>query len=255
MEAKDYIARLNEINSEKLALLDELFLFSKSQRDAILSGRLDELETLITEKQHRMDAIDRLDEKFVVYAERLKKMLSISSFQSLADYGFPGTRELKELGEKITNDYKDSDNFIVIGVLKGAVVFMSDLIRSIELPLKIDFMAVSSYGTSTESSGVVRILKDLDESVEGKDVLIVEDIVDSGLTLSYMHKILKSRKPASLKICTLLDKPNRRKVDLKIDYLGFEIPDDFVVGYGLDYAGKYRNLRDICVLKPEIYKG
>ncbi|GAQ24998.1 MULTISPECIES: hypoxanthine phosphoribosyltransferase [Tepidanaerobacter] len=163
--------------------------------------------------------------------------------------------KVKELGEKITNDYKDSDNFIVIGVLKGAVVFMSDLIRSIELPLKIDFMAVSSYGTSTESSGVVRILKDLDESVEGKDVLIVEDIVDSGLTLSYMHKILKSRKPASLKICTLLDKPNRRKVDLKIDYLGFEIPDDFVVGYGLDYAGKYRNLRDICVLKPEIYKG
>lgn len=163
--------------------------------------------------------------------------------------------KVKELGEKITNDYKDSDNFIVIGVLKGAVVFMSDLIRSTELPLKIDFMAVSSYGTSTESSGVVRILKDLDESVEGKDVLIVEDIVDSGLTLSYMHKILKSRKPASLKICALLDKPDRRKVDLKIDYLGFEIPDDFVVGYGLDYAGKYRNLRDICVLKPEIYKG
>ena len=140
-----------------------------------------------------------------------------------------------------------------MGVLKGAVLFMSDLIRYIDIPLQIDFMAVSSYGSSTESSGVVRILKDLDETVEGKDVLVVEDIIDSGLTLDYMCNILSSRKPASL-ICALLDKPSRRKVDLKVDYLGFEIPDHFVVGYGLDYAEKYRNLPYICVLKPEIYQ-
>ncbi len=162
--------------------------------------------------------------------------------------------KVEQLGKKISSDYKDSNNFLMVGVLKGAVVFMSDLIRHVSLPLQIDFMAVSSYGTSTESSGVVRILKDLDESVEGKDVLIIEDIIDSGLTLSYMYNILKSRKPASIKICALLDKPSRRKVKLDVDYLGFEIPDYFVVGYGLDYAGKYRNLRDICVLKPEIYQ-
>lgn len=162
--------------------------------------------------------------------------------------------KVEQLGEKISSDYKNSNNFLMVGVLKGAVVFMSDLIRHVSLPLQIDFMAVSSYGTSTESSGVVRILKDLDESVEGKDVLIVEDIIDSGLTLSYMYNILKSRKPASIKICALLDKPSRRKVKLDVDYLGFEIPDYFVVGYGLDYAGKYRNLRDVCVLKPEIYQ-
>ncbi|WP_213974407.1 hypoxanthine phosphoribosyltransferase [Tepidanaerobacter acetatoxydans] len=162
--------------------------------------------------------------------------------------------KVEQLGKKISSDYKNSDNFLMVGVLKGAVVFMSDLIRCINLPLQIDFMAVSSYGTSTESSGVVRILKDLDESVEGKDVLIIEDIIDSGLTLSYMYNILKSRKPASIKICALLDKPSRRKVELDVDYLGFEIPDYFVVGYGLDYAGKYRNLCDVCVLKPEIYQ-
>jgi hypoxanthine phosphoribosyltransferase len=137
--------------------------------------------------------------------------------------------KVEQLGKKISSDYKDSNNFLMVGVLKGAVVFMSDLIRYVNLPLQIDFMAVSSYGTSTESSGVVRILKDLDESVEGKDVLIVEDIIDSGLTLSYMYNILKSRKPASIKICALLDKPSRRKVKLDVDYLGFEIPDYFIV--------------------------
>ena len=162
--------------------------------------------------------------------------------------------KIKQLGEKISNDYKHSNSFLLVGVLKGAVLFMSDLIRHIDIPLQIDFMAVSSYGSSTESSGVVRILKDLDETVEGKDLLIVEDIIDSGLTLSYMCNILRSRKPASIKICALLDKPSRRKVDLNVDYLGFEIPDHFVVGYGLDYAEKYRNLPYICVLKPEIYQ-
>lgn len=162
--------------------------------------------------------------------------------------------KIKELGEKISNDYRNCDNLLLVGVLKGAVVFMADLIRNIDIPLDIDFMAVSSYGSSTESSGVVRILKDLDDPIEGKDLLVVEDIIDSGLTLSYMCDILKSRKPKSLKICALLDKPSRRKIDLKVDYLGFEIPDYFVVGYGLDYAEKYRNLPDICVLKPEIYQ-
>ncbi|HHW03597.1 MAG TPA: hypoxanthine phosphoribosyltransferase [Thermoanaerobacterales bacterium] len=161
---------------------------------------------------------------------------------------------LKELGKQITEDYRDKENFLLVGVLKGAIIFMSDLIRHIDLPLQVDFMAVSSYGASTESSGVVRILKDLEENVEGKNLLIVEDIIDSGLTLSYMHSILKSRKPASIKICSLLDKPSRRKIDIKVDYLGFEIPDYFVVGYGLDYDEKYRNLPYICVLKPEIYQ-
>ncbi|AYO31882.1 MAG: hypoxanthine phosphoribosyltransferase [Thermoanaerobacteraceae bacterium] len=161
---------------------------------------------------------------------------------------------LKELGKRITEDYRDKDNFLLVGVLKGAIIFMSDLIRHIDLPLQVDFMAISSYGASTESSGVVRILKDLEENVEGKNLLIVEDIIDSGLTLSYMYNILKSRKPASIKICTLLDKPSRRKADIKVDYLGFEIPDYFVVGYGLDYGEKYRNLPYICVLKPEIYQ-
>lgn len=162
--------------------------------------------------------------------------------------------KLAQLGAVISEDYRDKQDILMIGVLKGAVIFLSDLVRHIDVPVQLDFMAVSSYGTSTESSGVVRILKDLDESVEGKNLIIVEDIIDSGLTLSYLSDILKSRKPASLKICTLLDKPSRRKADITVDYLGFEIPDYFVVGYGLDYSGKYRNLRDICILKPEVYQ-
>nr|WP_245641261.1 hypoxanthine phosphoribosyltransferase [Thermovenabulum gondwanense] len=159
--------------------------------------------------------------------------------------------KLKELGEKITRDYRDSDNILLVGVLKGAIIFIADLIRHIDLPLEVDFMAVSSYGASTESSGVVRILKDLEQNIQGKNILIVEDIIDSGLTLSYLYNLLKSRNPADIKICTLLDKPSRRKVNIKVDYLGFEIPDYFVVGYGLDYNEKYRNLPFIGVLKPE----
>ena len=162
--------------------------------------------------------------------------------------------KLEQLGKIISNDYRDKQDILMVGVLKGAVIFMSDLVRYIDIPVHLDFMAVSSYGTSTESSGVVRILKDLDKSVEGKNIIIVEDIIDSGLTLSYLSDILRSRKPASLKICTLLDKPSRRKANITVDYLGFEIPDYFVVGYGLDYAGKYRNLPDICILKPEVYQ-
>lgn len=160
---------------------------------------------------------------------------------------------IKAIGEEITADYAGKE-ILMIGVLRGAVIFMADLARAIKVPVAIDFMAVSSYGSSTSSSGVVRILKDLDEDVEGKHVLIVEDIIDSGLTLKYLLENLKSRKPASIKICTLLNKPERRKVDVDITYNGFIVPDEFVVGYGLDYAEKYRNLPFIGILKPEVYK-
>ena len=159
---------------------------------------------------------------------------------------------VRELGQQITNDYAGQD-ILMIGVLRGAVIFMSDLARAIKRPIDIDFMAISSYGMSTSSSGVVRILKDLDEVVQGRHLLIVEDIIDSGLTLNYLVENLKSRKPASVRICTLLSKPDRRKVDVQVDYNGFIIPDYFVVGYRLDYAGKYRNLPFIGILKPEIY--
>jgi len=158
-----------------------------------------------------------------------------------------------ELGKMITEDYKGKD-LVVICVLKGAIMFVSDLIKEIKLPLAIDFMAVSSYGNSTKSSGVVKIIKDLDDSIEGKDVLIVEDIVDSGLTLAYLLDNLESRDPNSIEICTLLDKPTGRKTDVDTKYVGFEIKDDFVVGYGLDYAEKYRNVPHIFVLKEEVYQ-
>lgn len=160
--------------------------------------------------------------------------------------------KVAELGEKITKDHKDED-LILIGVLKGANVFMSDLMRKINKPIEIDFISVSSYGHSTESSGVVRILKDLDSEIEGKNVIIVEDIIDSGLTLNYLVQNFKTRKPKSVKICTLLDKPERRKVDIKIDYKGFVIPDEFIVGYGIDYAEGYRNLPYVATLKEEVY--
>ncbi|MDF2607597.1 MAG: hypoxanthine-guanine phosphoribosyltransferase [Bacillales bacterium] len=159
---------------------------------------------------------------------------------------------INELGAQITNDYKDRFP-LVIGVLKGALPFMSDLIKKIDTYIEIDFMDVSSYGNSTKSSGEVKIIKDLNTSVEGRDILIVEDIIDTGLTLSYLVDLFKYRKAKSVKIVTLLDKPSGRKVDLGADYLGFQVPDAFVVGYGLDYAEKYRNLPYIGVLKPEIY--
>lgn len=160
--------------------------------------------------------------------------------------------KVKELGRIITRDYAGKEP-VLIGVLKGAIMFISDLIRYIDLPITIDFMAISSYGASTRSSGVVKIIKDLDHSIQDKDVIIIEDIIDSGLTLSYLRKNLMERGPRSIKICTLLDKPERRMTDVKVDYVGFTIPDKFVVGYGLDYAEKYRNLPYIGVLKPEIY--
>ena len=162
--------------------------------------------------------------------------------------------KVRELGEKITRDYAGRKPVLVC-ILKGAAVFFTDLIREIDLPLTLDFMAISSYGSATKTSGVVRILKDLDNDILGKDVIVVEDIVDSGITLSYLTKILVQRGAKSLRIAALLDKPARRKVqDLEVDYRCFDIPDAFVVGYGLDYNQTYRNLPDIGVLSPRIYE-
>jgi hypoxanthine phosphoribosyltransferase len=156
-------------------------------------------------------------------------------------------RRVRELGEEISRDYHGKDLFLV-GVLKGAVFFLSDLMRAIDVPCEVDFMAVASYGSSTDSSGVVRILKDLDATIEGRDVLIVEDIIDSGLTLSYLLRTLRAREPRSLEVCALLTKPERRKVDLPIRYTGFEIPNKFAIGYGLDHAERYRNLPYVATL-------
>ncbi|HWD11264.1 MAG TPA: hypoxanthine phosphoribosyltransferase [Solirubrobacteraceae bacterium] len=156
-------------------------------------------------------------------------------------------RRVAELGEEISRDYADR-SLLLVGVLKGAVFFLSDLMRFIEVPVEVDFMAVASYGSATDSSGVVRILKDLDGAIEGRDVLIVEDIVDSGLTLQYLMRNLGSRNPRTLEVCALLTKPERRKVDLPTRYVGFEIPNRFVVGYGLDYAERHRNLPYVAAL-------
>ena len=156
-------------------------------------------------------------------------------------------RRVTELGRQISEDYRDKDLFMV-GVLKGAVLFLADLMRDISAPCEIDFMAVSSYGSQTDSSGVVRILKDLDSPIEDRHVLIVEDIIDSGLTLQYLMRNLKARRPASLEVCALLTKPSRRTVDLPVRYTGFEIPDKFAIGYGLDYAERYRNLPYVAAL-------
>lgn len=161
--------------------------------------------------------------------------------------------KVKQLAQKITNDYQGKVP-VLIGILKGAIPFIADLMREIELPLAYDLMAVCSYGNSTKSSGAVRILKDVDLSIERREVIIVEDIVDTGLTLHYLLENLQSRKPKSLKVCTLLDKPERRKLELTPDYNGFVIPNVFVVGYGLDYAEKYRNLPYIGELKEEVYQ-
>lgn len=159
-----------------------------------------------------------------------------------------------ELGAQISKDYAGK-NPLMISVLRGSYIFVSDLTRSIDLPLSVDFMAVSSYGGGTSSSGQVRIVKDLSESIEGRDVIVVEDILDSGNTLSYLLELLKARKVGSIKLCTLLDKPSRRVKDIHADYVGFTVPDYFVVGYGLDYAEYYRNLPYIGILKPSVYEG
>ena len=158
---------------------------------------------------------------------------------------------IAELGEEISSDYAGKD-LLLVGVLKGAVFFMADLMRSLTVPCEVDFMAISSYGAETDSSGVVRILKDLDIPLQGRDVLIVEDIIDSGLTLSYLMRNLRARDPASLEVCALLTKPGRREIEVPVKYVGFEIPNRFVVGYGLDYAERYRNLRYVGVLNADL---
>ena len=158
---------------------------------------------------------------------------------------------VRELAEEVSRDYAGRE-LLLICVLKGAVFFLSDLMRHLDVRCELDFMAVSSYGSSTDSSGVVRILKDLDAPIQGRDVLIVEDIVDSGLTLSYLFRMLRAREPASLEVCALLTKPERREVDLPIRYVGFEIPNRFAIGYGLDHAERYRNLPYVAVLDEEV---
>ncbi len=161
-------------------------------------------------------------------------------------------KKVEELGAQISKDYEGKE-LVIIGVLKGGFIFLSDLARKITIPVDLDFISVSSYGDSSKSSGVVKIIKDVDTNIDGKHVLIVEDIIDTGLTLNHLVDLLKTRGPLSVRICAALDKPSRRKVDIKIDYKGIEIPDEFVIGYGLDYAGKYRNIPEVCVLKKEVY--
>jgi hypoxanthine phosphoribosyltransferase len=156
-----------------------------------------------------------------------------------------------DLGEEISKDYAGRD-LLLVGVLKGAVFFMADLMRNLDVPCEIDFMAISSYGTATDSSGVVRILKDLDINIEARHVLIVEDIIDSGLTLSYLMRNLEARGPATLEVCALMTKPGRRQIDVPVRYVGFEIPNEFVIGYGLDFAERYRNLPYVAVLADEL---
>jgi hypoxanthine phosphoribosyltransferase len=156
-----------------------------------------------------------------------------------------------ELGAEVSADYQGRD-LLLIGVLKGAVFFMADLMRHVTVPCEVDFMAISSYGDSTDSSGIVRILKDLDINIEGRDVLVVEDIIDSGLTLSYLMRNLESREPASLEVCALMTKPDRREIDVPVRYIGFEIPNRFVVGYGLDFGERYRNLPYVAVLSDDL---
>jgi hypoxanthine phosphoribosyltransferase len=163
----------------------------------------------------------------------------------------PLRARISELGAEISADYAGRD-LLLVGVLKGAVFFMADLMRELTVPCEIDFMAISSYGAATDSSGVVRILKDLDINVADRDVLVVEDIIDSGLTLSYLMRNLKARKPSSLEVVTLLTKPERREIDVPVRYVGFEIPNRFVIGYGLDFAERYRNLPYVAVLNPEL---
>lgn len=160
---------------------------------------------------------------------------------------------IKELGQEITKDYADKD-LLVVGILKGANIFMSDLVRQIDTKMMMDFMVVSSYGNGAVSSGVVKIIKDLDFDIEGKDIIIVEDIVDTGLTLSYLTEYLENRNARSVKICSLLSKPSRREQHVEIDYLGFKVPDAFIIGYGIDYAEMYRNLPYIATLKPSVYE-
>lgn len=161
-------------------------------------------------------------------------------------------QKVKELAKTLTEEYKDK-NPLLICILKGSFIFFADLIREMNIPVEIEFMAISSYGTASTSSGEVKVVKDTDKSLENRHVIIIEDIIDTGLTLSYLKNMLARRAPASIKICALLDKPDRREIEIEADYLGFKIPNHFVIGYGLDYAQKYRNMPDVCILKKSVY--
>ncbi|MGL4344844.1 MAG: hypoxanthine phosphoribosyltransferase [Cellulosilyticaceae bacterium] len=163
------------------------------------------------------------------------------------------SERIAELGAEITADFK-GENLLVLGILKGSNIFMADLVRQINMPMKLDFMMVSSYGNASESTGVVKIIKDVEYAIEDQHVLIIEDIIDSGLTLKYLKKLLETRNPKSVKICTLLDKPSRRKEQVEVNYIGYEVPDEFIVGYGIDYAEHYRNLPYVGILKREVYE-
>ena len=184
-------------------------------------------------RMHKMYTIENDIEKILISEKDIKKAV-------------------KKIGKQISKDYADK-NLMLVAVLKGSVIFMADLMRAISIPINIDFMAVSSYGGGTKTSGVVKIIKDLDHDLSGKDILIVEDILDSGMTLSYLKSLLEQRNVNSIRIATLLDKPERRIADVKADYFCFTVPDEFVVGYGLDYDQQYRHLPYIGVLKPEVY--
>lgn len=162
-------------------------------------------------------------------------------------------KRVDEIAAQINADYKGKP-ILVVGILRGASIFLADIFKRLEGDVELDFMSLSSYGNGTNSSGEVKMIKDLSEPVDGKNILIIEDIIDTGITLSYLIKVLEARNPESIKLCALLDKPSRRKVELKGDYIGFEIPDEYVVGYGLDYAEKYRNLPDVCVLSKKVYE-
>jgi hypoxanthine phosphoribosyltransferase len=188
-------------------------------------------------------------------ATSAKRRLSVIDPALIAEILIPSDRlqaRIAELGAEISRDYEGKD-LLLLAVLKGSVLFLSDLMRRIEIPHAIDFMATSSYGAGMESSGAVRILKDLDAPIDGRNVLIVEDIIDTGRTLSYLKRLLAARQPRSLRICTLLNKPSRREVDVPVEYIGFDIPNKFVLGYGLDFVELYRNLPYIAVLAPEYY--
>ena len=180
-----------------------------------------------------------------MYGKEIKKILV--SREEIA-------KRVAELGKQISEDYKD-ESVTLVCTLRGASIFFADLVREIEGDVEIDFIAVSSYGAGTKSSGEVKMIKDLSEPIKDKNVIIVEDIIDTGITLCYLKKLLLARAPKSLKVCSLLDKPSRRQVDFKGDYIGFEIENEFVVGYGLDYGEKMRNFKDVCVLAPEVYGG
>ncbi len=210
--------------------------------------------TVLNSQNAQVDHLDKLNPTFY---EREDLQEILYSAEAIA-------QRVREIGMQINEDFEDKvprsygedqQSLLVISVLRGAAIFMADLVRTINLPVEMDFMAVSSYGAGTKSSGVVRILKDLTSSVEGRHVIIAEDILDSGLTLKYLIKVLESRNPASITVATLLRKKNLQQADIECKYVGFECPDEFIVGYGLDYAERYRNLPYIGILKPEVYQG